>query len=378
VITAILAAVYAALLLLKATLAGVQARRTPPGEGDPARVSVAQPILGGDPGLAAVLEDDLRALPEAQFLWLVDTDDPEGRAVCEAVRRRNPERRIEILIFPPAPEGHNPKLHKLEGALAAAREPVLLVLDDDTRMPRATLAALAGALGAHDLATGLPGYLDDGRWPSRLLAQFVNDNAAMTYLPLLGLVPPVTINGMAYALRRERLEALGGFAPVLRHLTDDLAVARHVLQAGGRIFQSARVQWVQTTVRDLRHYRQLMHRWFLFALLLLRRQPAWFRAVIALLHGLPPLLLWGALLAALASPGILAWCAVAALLGVRALALAALQRRIYGRTLHAPVLSLLGELLQPAHLVHAALVRRIVWRTRRYLVRDEADFVPLP
>ena len=81
------------------------------------------------------------------------------------------------------------------------------MLDDDTRMPAATLAALTAALERHDLATSLPVYRAGAGWPSRLLAQFVANNAATTYLPLVPWLAPITINGMAYLLRRSRLES---------------------------------------------------------------------------------------------------------------------------------------------------------------------------
>ena len=139
-----------------------------------------------------------------------------------------PGTRIDIVVLPPAPAGTNPKLWKLEAARAATDAPAFLVLDDDTRMPAATLAALTAALERHDLATSLPVYRAGAGWPSRLLAQFVANNAATTYLPLVPWLAPITINGMAYLLRRSRLDATGGFAPLFPHLTDDLAVAARV------------------------------------------------------------------------------------------------------------------------------------------------------
>lgn len=370
-----LAAACLALLAAKAFLALYVARReerVPPSTG--AGVAIAQPILAGDPQLAMVLAANLRELPAARFLWLVDEDDPEAQAVCRGLAASHPAARIEVLVCPPPPEGINPKLWKLDLARPAIREAVLLVLDDDTRMPAETLAALLRALEDHQLATSLPGYLDDGRPPSRLLAQFVNNNAALLYLPLLPFLPPPTINGMAYALRTRDLEEQGGFASILRSLTDDLAVAERTLAAGGRIFQSARPHQVQTTVRDGRHYVQLMHRWFLFAFLLLRKQPAGLRLAISILGALPPLLLGGLAVSCALAPSAPAACILAACLILRALGLIALQRAIYGRPLHAPFSSLVSELLQPFHLLHALVWRRIVWRTRHYRVYDDRRF----
>ncbi len=240
-----LAGIYLALLGAK-TAAALWVVRTAPraGTATGAGVIVGQAILGGDPRLAEVLEWNLRELPEAHFLWLLDEEDAVGQATCRGVAERHPDSRIDLVSLPEPPAGHNPKLHKLALARSAMREPVLLVLDDDTRMPASTLAALLAALARTAsaepvIATSLPGYLDDGRWPSRLLAQFVDNNAALTYLPLLPFLPPLTLNGMAYALSVDDLDRLGGFAPLLGYLTDDLAMAERVLGAGGRIEQLA-------------------------------------------------------------------------------------------------------------------------------------------
>jgi ceramide glucosyltransferase len=301
----------------------------------------------------------------------VDEDDAAGRLACAEAMAREPTTQVVVREVPPPPAGKNPKLFKLAIGTREVFEPVMVVLDDDTRLPAASLAALVEGLATHDLSTGLPGYLHDGRWPSRLLAQFVNDQAALTYLPLLPVLPPLTINGMAWAMRTDAVARMGGLEPLARHLTDDLAVARAVCAVGGNILQTPRPQWVQTTVRDGQHYARLMHRWFLFALLLLRAQPPGTAALIGVVHGLPPVLLGVAL-------GTAPWAAVAVLLVARASVLALLQRTVYGRVMHHPGLSILSELLQPLHLLHALVRRRITWRSRVYHVVSDTDFRAVP
>ena len=168
----------------------------------------------------------------------------------------------------------------------------------------------------------------------------------------------------------------GGFAPLVRHLTDDLAVARTVRTAGGAIYQARETVEVATTIREARHYVRLMHRWFVFASLLLRGEPASHRAAILSLHGLPPLLLWSALIATALAPSTTTLAAFAGLIVGRAMVLIVAQRVITGRARHAPLASLLAELLQPLHLLHAQLDRTIHWRARCYQVRSETDFSP--
>ncbi|MEV5003521.1 glycosyltransferase [Nocardioides sp. LML1-1-1.1] len=358
---------YLGLQGAKAAVTLRNAAQAPPATepGDIGKVVVVQPILSGDPGLEDALRDNLLSLDGARFCWLVDEDDAEAQRV---VARIGPVERLEVRLCPPAPEGVNPKLAKLQPALdAAAGDEVLLVLDDDTRLPRASLGALLGGLERATLATGLPAYLPGSNVWARLVEQFVDNNAAMTYLTLA----PVTINGMTWAMRVADLRAIGGFTPLMRHLTDDLAVAGAVLASGGTICQTASPQWLTTTIDGPGHYTRLMHRWMLFANLLLRRQPARTVAAISLLHGVHPNLLALVLAGSVRERRLLPLVAV---LGGRALLLRHVQRRIYGRPLHRPGVSLASELVQPLHLGHGAVQRTIQWRTRTYRVRADDDF----
>ncbi len=131
---------------------------------------------------------------------------------------------------------------------------------------------------------------------------------------------------------------------------------------------------VQTHVPTLQRYRQQMHRWMLFAVLLLRDESPRLRLLIGVLHGLPPLLLWALLVLAVLPPIGLPALVAALVLVLRAGLLMHLQRRAGGRARHHPLASLLAELLQPLHLLHAACVRRIRWRTRLYQVHANDDF----
>ena len=362
------AAAYLALLGGK-TVAALRAARQAPAAREPSptelgRVVVAQPILSGDPGLRDALVDNLRELTGAWLVWLVDDDDPEAQRVAAEFA----DHHVLVISCPPAPDGVNPKLWKLQMALEkCGDDDIFVALDDDTRLPMASLGALLSGLEDGMVATGLPAYLPSNSPWARLVEQFVDNNAALTYLPM----KPVTLNGMTYALRVRDLRRLGGFEPVLRSLTDDLAVAGLVHGAGGRIVQTASPQWIATTVDGPGQYARIMHRWFLFATILLKRQPPATAAAVSGLHGTPPLLLWAVLLGSARARSPLP---AAVVLGLRAATLVGVQKRIYGRSLHRPVTSVVAELTQPAHLAHASVRRTITWRTRRYRVVDDTDF----
>ncbi len=340
---------------------------------DPDTLTIAQPILSGDPLLEARLRETLAALPRQRFIWLVDEHDDAGGRLAESIASD----RVRIDCCPPCPDGINPKTWKLCRAVPLATTPYFAVIDDDTVISEPTASALVVAAREASVATGLPWYENGGDLPSALLAQFVNNNAIFSYLATSALLAPFTLNGMGYVMRTVELERLGGFDPILGELTDDLALASLVRRMGGRIHQDPAPMRVRTGVADFGHYVALMHRWHVFACLLLRRQPLARRLAIMALQGPPPFLLWALLLAAAVNAGSpLSCAALATVLVARGIVLAELQEHFFGSPLHRPVLSILSELLQPLHLVHALCSRTIRWRTRRYRVRDSDDFSP--
>lgn len=353
---------------------------SPPAE--PA-VTVLQPILSGDPLLAAMLAENADAHPDARFRWLVDEDDPEGVRVCSQLAATRAH--VEVVVLPPVADGANPKVFKLARAWgpeppggseagspeAVDPEDLIAVLDDDTVLPPGALAVAAGALQRGDLVTGLPCYRSGSTLWSRLVAGFVNGNAAISYLPLARLAPPVTINGMFYLTRRDTLERVGGFRAIEHLLCDDLELARLYRRAGATIVQSTVVHPLATTVPDLGSYLRLQRRWMVFAGRLLGEQPD--PRTIALV-AVPAMLPLSAVV--LAAGSATASAVVAGTLTGKALALAALRRKHFGtRESAATVLAeIVADLVQPIHAV-AGFVRprRIQWRTRS--IRLDGDGV---
>lgn len=338
-------------------------------------VTVIQPILSGDPALESVLASTVEQLRGAAFFWLIDDDDAEAAQVTQRLQQRYPQQHIAVFSFPEAPEGVNPKLFKLEQARAQVSRDVILVLDDDAVLSAASLRRMLSELTDNTLVTALPWYRAADNLPSRLLAQFVNDNSALTYLPLLTFAPPLTLNGMCYAIRGETLARAGGFAPVLRHLTDDLAMATLLTRHGVRIVQSTAAVRVQTSVADGTRYFRQMHRWFLFATLLMREKSAAVNLSIFLLQGLHPLLLWALLI--LASGSAAHGALLVGIVVIRHLALRGVQRASAPEIPAHLLLSLLSELLQPFHLLHALVNRTIYWRSRRYRIFRNDCFTSL-
>ena len=370
----VLAILYAAILLLRRGLAMAYARKLPAHAevGMPANtVTVVHARLSGDPLLEMRLSANLTHLSTQRFLWLLDETDTEAQRI--AAKLANPNLQVELC--PPCPDATNPQLWKLQRAAQMVTTPFFAVVDDDTLLPAESAAMLVDAARGHTVATGLPCYQYGTDASSGLLAHFVNNNSVFTYLGTSHLLPPFTLNGMGYVMRTEELEGIGHFKPILNELTDDLALATLVLKQGGTIHQSAAPLHVQTGVRDFRHYWQMMHRWYVFTLLLLKRQSIATQAMIFVLHGLGPLLLMALLILGVPVGTLSVVATLAGLLIWRSLLILVTLWRFFGRdkAFNLP-LSLASEMLQPLHLLHALCSHTIRWRTRLYKVRDTNDF----
>ncbi|MFC4616549.1 glycosyltransferase [Cellulomonas algicola] len=348
---------------------------------DLADVTVLVAVRSGDPLLPDVLASSVRTLAPARVLLLVDHDDTAGRAAATAAAaqatdpdaavpvdaapaqataheaavlidaaevpaaataaaRRAPApevvdevgavrgggaRRphVEVVVCPPPEPGVNPKIHKL--ALADVQSGTVVLLDDDTAFPAGGLARLVGALADADLATGVPVYREQGGLWSRLLAAFVNGSALVTYLPLARVGPPVSINGMVVALRRDRLEAVGGFPALATATCDDYALARLFRAHGLRVVQTAQPALVATTVPGAAAYLRIVRRWLLFAGEVVRRDLS---ARLLLLVLVPTALPLATVALAVASGSLAAVGAAVAALAVSALVTRALRRQV--------------------------------------------------
>jgi ceramide glucosyltransferase len=365
--------VYVAILVVKFWLSRRHAIRHREVEQAESGVTVLQAILSGDPCLEEALRRNVEQLPASVcFVWLVDTDDVEAQRITTPLAAAS-NGRVLVLPCPPVAGNSNPKTLKLQQGLAAVETEFVAVLDDDTILRSDNLARALFQLRTCDLYTGLPCYLAGVNIWSSLVSHFVNNNSIMTYLPLLSLVGPLSLNGMFYMMRTRKLNELGGFTPILPQLCDDYALARLLKANGCLIRQGVTPQFLRTTVPGRGQYFRLMQRWFVFANVLVADQKPGVVCLLIFFLGLPPFLLWLGLLSVCA--GWQGCLFLAAALLCRHLAVRWLHRIVFGQLpdFSWPV-SLLSELLQPFHWAHACLSRKLRWRTRRIRLERDGTF----
>lgn len=334
---------------------------------DLADVTVLQPILSGDPTLAACLADNLCQTPLARFLWLIDEDDLEARAIAETLA---PPPRVKVVLGPPPKDGENPKVAKLARAVPLVETRYLAVLDDDTVLPPGGLPRAISHLEAGGLATGLPLYVNRTNGWSRLVSGFVNGSALLTYPAASMVGADRTINGMFYATEAAALAKAGGFEAIRGSLTDDYAMASLFRRMDAPIFQTDVLHPISTTVIGVGHYTGIMRRWMIFGSRYLRENRSLFSLVLILVPTLlPPVLLAVGLLAGWP------WVVGAlALLLLKAAANRLLRQRLGGPggTVTDLGYEAAADLLTPFHIISALVSpNHFGWRSRRIRMTDE-------
>lgn len=186
-------------------------------------VSILKPLHGSEPELLENLRSFcIQDYPDYQVIFgLRDASDP-ALQVVERLRNELPHSDLTCVINP-ATHGSNNKVSNLINMLPAARHPWLVLADSDIRVSTDYLRSVTAALPETD--TGISTCLYKGRpcsglW-SRLGAMFIDQWFAPSVLVSRLFGSSKFAFGATIALRRETLDAIGGFESLASHLADD-------------------------------------------------------------------------------------------------------------------------------------------------------------
>lgn len=227
-LTGSLYAVFAALL------AGRFMRRPAPDSAAHPAVTLLKPLYGDEPGLRANLESFCSqdyAGPIQIVFGVHDQADP-ALAVAQSLKARYAHIDIAI-VANSAVHGANGKISNLINMAPEARHDVLVLSDSDIAVPANWLSDVTASLQQPGVGavTCLYTGAGAGLWPA-LSAMGTN----YEFLPnvilgvSLGLADPCM--GSTIALRRETLDAVGGFAAFVDFLADDYEIGRAVRARG--------------------------------------------------------------------------------------------------------------------------------------------------
>jgi ceramide glucosyltransferase len=357
------------LIQLVSTARHLREPATPPRDTPP--ISILKPLCGIDDELAENLER-FAILPYPRYELVLGVRSVNDRAypVAMAAARRWPKR-VRVIIQQGEP-GANPKVNQLCTLAAAARHDILVVSDSNVRVDGGYLWEIAAALGDPDV--GLVTHPVVGAGEARLGSLL--DNLHLASSVGAGMVgahrvakKPIVV-GKSMALRRDDLDALGGFESVADVLAEDYVMGKRVgAELGKRVAMAHRPVANISIDRNVRDFFARYRRWSV-----IHRQAigGWVYAGQLLLNPVAV-----ALLAFAAAPGRGSAEALGTVVVLKAGYDVAALRLLRGR---APLIAFAASPLKDAILaaawIHGLIARTVLWRGNRLRVLPGTRLAP--
>lgn len=205
----------------------------------PSRISVLVPARDEAANVARCVRAALAALPADGEVVVYDDASTDGTPEIVAALAAE-DWRVRLVRGGALPAGWVGKPHACHRLAAEARGDLLVYVDADVALEADGLARLASLLESYraDVVTAAPRQ-ETVTFAERLVVPLLH----LTYLSWLPL-PLVwrsgdprflVANGQLLAVRRETLDAAGGWAAVRAEVVDDMALCRRVKEAGGRV-----------------------------------------------------------------------------------------------------------------------------------------------
>ncbi len=199
-------------------------------------VSILKPLRGVDDDSYSNLASFARQqYPRFEILFGAETPDDPGLEVARRVREDFPGVPIRI-VERNQPIGENPKVNTLASLAREANNPVILLSDSDIRVAPGYLRSIVRRLQSEKAAMVTSLYSSRARnWPGRFEAL----GTAAEFQPgvlVARMIQRVRFGlGAGILIRREALDALGGFTAIADYLADDYMLGNLCDRAGGRI-----------------------------------------------------------------------------------------------------------------------------------------------
>lgn len=330
-------------------------------------VTILKPLCGAEPELYSCLrsfcDQDYRAF---QIVFGVADAADGAVAVVERLISEFPALDL-VLTIDPSVRGENLKVSNLVNMARLAKHDMIVVSDSDTRVDRDCLArvvaplanARTGAVTCLYKAAPVPGLA------SRLAALFIDDWFLSSAVVDARMREVTYCFGPVSAVRRDALEAIGGFPRLASHLADDFMMGKLIAAAGYRVELADVI--VETVVAET--WRTL-----------LMHELRWARTVKAVKPGehfmsgiTEPLPLIALLLF---NHGTLGWSAIGALIALRLVLHYALRAR-FAVSPPCPWLLPARECLCFGVWVASFAGSNVRWRNRDFVVDAGGRLIPL-
>lgn len=199
-------------------------------------VSVLKPLHGAEPKLYENLRSFcLQAHPDYQLIFGVREAQDPAIAIVNRLCKEFPQLNIELVVDPHV-YGANFKVSNLSNIFARARHDWLVLADSDISVPVDYLSRVTAPLADPEvgIVTCLYYGVPQGDSWSRLGCLFIDDWFAPSVRLSHAFGSTRFAFGSTIALRREALQAIGGFEVLRDTLADDFWLGELTRQAGLR------------------------------------------------------------------------------------------------------------------------------------------------
>lgn len=354
-------------------------RSAPPRLPEPTRALVVRPCAGLEPGLDRALASLIHARTGAEIacrLAVESASDPAAPAATAAVAALR-EAGIDAAVVFTSASAPNHKAAQIAAVVAREERPfdAIVVADSDVDLEGfdldALLAPLLAGRGERSPADPLAGAV----WAPPVEAGAISANGdrasrallsgSLHAFTILGSLDGDGLVGKLFAVRRDAIEAAGGFDALERVLGEDMEIARRLKDAGSSILVAPAVARSLKTGRTWQSAVDRYARW----LTVIRAQRPHLLASYPLLFFATPLLLAGSALLAPFAPLLAlatALCALSSRLvtAVCARALAGFDLSIREAIADAA----LSDALLAHAFARAMVTRTVTWRGRTLTV----------
>jgi ceramide glucosyltransferase len=226
------------LLSIVSTRAFVRAAK--PKTGFTPGVSFLKPLHGTDPEMYEAFRSHcLQEYPEFEIIFGVSDPHDEAIALVRNLQREFPERHIELVVAE-RPLGTNGKVSTLAQMVPQARFDYLIVNDSDIRIEPDYLSRVMApfADAKVGMVTCLYRGISERTLGSRIEALGISTDFAAGVLSARMLQGVKFGLGSTLAFRRQALEKIGGFEPLVDYLADDYELGARIAALGHEVVVS--------------------------------------------------------------------------------------------------------------------------------------------
>ncbi len=203
-------------------------------------ISVLKPIHGDNPHLYASLASFCdQDWPTYEVIFGAHTADDPAIAVAKRLQAEMPDRDFRIVIDERL-AGPNRKAANLANIYQHARYDIIVLSDSDVEVDRNCLSSMAAPFFDQKVGAVATMYkgLAKGGAPARFAAHYINDWFVPSVLVDVSLRGIDFVFGAMSAVRREALDAIGGFEHLSQCLAEDFAMGRLVDRRGWKVVLS--------------------------------------------------------------------------------------------------------------------------------------------